>query len=68
MSIRGKTDCSLEVCEAEIPPEVKALAEEKRRVLIGTLADVDDIIADRFLMEEEPTVAELQVHPQMTFV
>ena len=40
---------------------MKALAEEKRRVLIGTLADVDDVIADRFLMEEEPTIAELQV-------
>ena len=68
MSIRGETDCRIEVREAEIPPEVKALAEEKRRVLIGTLADVDDVIADRFLMEEEPTVAELQVYPQMTIV
>jgi hypothetical protein len=53
----------IEVREAEIPPEVKALAEEKRRILIGALADVDDVIADRFLMEEEPTVEELQVLP-----
>ena len=29
--------------------------------MIGTLADVDDVIADRFLMEEEPTVEELMV-------
>jgi len=29
--------------------------------MIGTLADVDDVIADRFLMEEEPTVDELMV-------
>ena len=36
-------------------------AKEKRKVMIGTLADVDDVIADRFLMEEEPTVEELMV-------
>jgi elongation factor G len=57
----------IEVREAEVPPEVKAFAEEKRRVLIGTLADVDDVIADRFLMEEQPTVEELQVHSQTNF-
>jgi len=56
-----ETYSRIEIREAEIPPEVKGFAEEKRRVLIGTLADVDDVIADRFLMEEEPTVAELQV-------
>jgi elongation factor G len=37
------------------------LAEEKRRVLIETLADVDDLIADKYLMEEEPTIDELHV-------
>jgi len=48
--------------EDEIPPEYLELAKEKRRVLIETLADVDDVIADRYLMEEEPTVRELQVY------
>jgi translation elongation factor EF-G len=44
-----------------VPAEVQALANEKRRVLIETLADVDDVIADKYLMEEEPTVQELYV-------
>jgi len=48
--------------EDEIPPENLELAKEKRRILIETLADVDDVIADRYLMEEEPTVRELQVY------
>ena len=46
------TNCSIEVREAEVPPELQALANEKRKVLIETLADVDDVIADRFLLEE----------------
>lgn len=39
----------------EIPEKVKALAEERRQMLIETLADVDDEIAEIFLMEEVPT-------------
>ena len=55
---------SIEVREDEVPSEVRSLAEEKRRVLIETLADVDDVIADRFLMEEEPAIEEIMVwHP-----
>jgi elongation factor G len=49
--------------EAEIPEDVKALAEEKRRVLIEALADVDDQMADKYLMEEEITEDDLHVHP-----
>jgi elongation factor G len=56
----------IEVHEAEIPAEVQELANEKRRVLIETLADVDDVIADRFLMEEDPTTEELIVSPIFT--
>ena len=44
-----------------MPSELKGLANEKRKILIETLADVDDVIADRFLMEEEPTTDELTV-------
>jgi len=51
----------IEVRDDELPSEVRTLAEEKRRVLIETLADVDDVIADRFLMEEEPTIEEINV-------
>ena len=38
-----------------IPEKVKSLVEEKRKVLIETLADVDDEIAELFLDEQEPT-------------
>ncbi|PWY67057.1 elongation factor G 1, mitochondrial precursor [Aspergillus eucalypticola CBS 122712] len=38
----------------EIPEKVKAVAEERRQMLIETLADVDDEIAEIFLMEETP--------------
>ena len=39
----------------EIPAELKDLVEEKRAVLIETLADVDDEIAEIFLDEKIPS-------------
>ncbi|GAD96048.1 translation elongation factor G1 [Paecilomyces variotii No. 5] len=39
----------------EIPEKVKAIAEERRKMLIETLADVDDEMAEIFLEEAEPT-------------
>ena len=44
----------------EIPDKVKDLVQEKRRVLIETLADVDDEIAEVFLDEAEPTVQQVK--------
>ncbi|KAF8428179.1 elongation factor G, mitochondrial [Tirmania nivea] len=44
----------------EIPADVRELAEKKRKVLIETLADVDDEIAEIFLMEETPTQAQIR--------
>ncbi|KAF8853210.1 elongation factor G, mitochondrial [Acephala macrosclerotiorum] len=44
----------------EIPESVKALAEEKRAVLIETLADVDDEIAEIFLDERTPTPEQMK--------
>jgi len=44
----------------EIPEKVRALAEEKRKVLIETLADVDDEMAELFLAEEEPTEEQIK--------
>lgn len=41
--------------KAEIPEKVKATVEERRKMLIETLADVDDEIAELFLSEVEPT-------------
>ncbi|KAL4878421.1 elongation factor G, mitochondrial [Aspergillus karnatakaensis] len=48
------------VIKDEIPEKVKAIAEERRRMLIETLADVDDEIAEIFLNEEEPTETQIK--------
>lgn len=40
----------------EIPDDLKEIAEEKRMEMIELLADVDDEIAEIFLMEEMPDV------------
>ena len=44
----------------EIPPDVRSLADEKRAKLIETLADVDDEIAEIFLDERTPSVAQIR--------
>ncbi|KAL4910941.1 elongation factor G, mitochondrial [Aspergillus multicolor] len=48
------------VIKDEIPEKVKELAEERRRMLIETLADVDDDMAEIFLNEEEPTEKQIK--------
>jgi len=49
------------VRKEEIPEQYLALAKEKRHELIANLADVDDEIAELFLMEEEPTIDQIKV-------
>lgn len=49
----------MEVVEKDIPAEHLERAKEKRNKLIESVADVDDIIAEKFLMEEEITNEEL---------
>ncbi|PWY86090.1 elongation factor G 1, mitochondrial precursor [Aspergillus heteromorphus CBS 117.55] len=44
----------------EIPEKVKDIVEERRQMLIETLADVDDEIAELFLSEIEPTPEQLK--------
>jgi elongation factor G len=44
----------------EIPADLVDLCNEKRATLIETLADVDDEIAEIFLMEETPTVPQIK--------
>jgi elongation factor G len=44
----------------EIPESVKLLAEERRSILIETLADVDDEIAEIFLDERVPTPEQMK--------
>lgn len=48
------------VVKDEIPAGLKDLVAEKRGVLIETLADVDEEIAEIFLNEETPTVAQIK--------
>ena len=44
----------------EIPDDMKEEASEARQTLIEALADTDDDIAEKFLMEEEITVDEIK--------
>ena len=44
----------------EIPQSIRGLAEEKRKKMVETLADVDDEIAEIFLDEGTPTVEQLK--------
>jgi elongation factor G len=48
------------VIETDIPAELQGQAQEYRDELIAKLADVDDAIAEKFLMEEVPTVEEVK--------
>lgn len=43
-----------------IPEDVKPIAEERRKMLIETLADVDDEIAEIYLEEQIPTEAQMK--------
>lgn len=47
------------IVEKPIPEELKDIIEEKRAVLIETLADVDDEIAEIYLNEEIPTAQQM---------
>ncbi|KAL1965912.1 hypothetical protein VTN77DRAFT_5045 [Rasamsonia byssochlamydoides] len=44
----------------EIPEKVRPIAEERRKMLIEMLADVDDEMAELFLEEKEPTVEQIK--------
>lgn len=49
-----------EVREGEVPADLRDFAQEKRRLLIETLADVDDEIANAFLDERTPSPNEIK--------
>ncbi|KAI9918810.1 hypothetical protein PsorP6_011694 [Peronosclerospora sorghi] len=60
-ALRNKGESGEVIEESDdIPADTRALADEKRLQLIEALADVDDDIAEMFLMEEEPSVEQLQ--------
>lgn len=49
-----------EITEKEIPAEMMEEAKKFHHELVGKAADFDDTVAEKFLMEEEPTVDELK--------
>lgn len=48
------------VTEGPVPEDLKALMEAKRAELIEKVSEVDDGLADRFLLGEEPTPQEIR--------
>lgn len=59
-AVYNKGDSGEILEKTPIPVELLDLAKEKRQVLIETLADCDEEMAEIFLEEKEPTVKELQ--------
>lgn len=53
-------DSGEKVTEIAIPEDLKAQAEEYRQILIEKLADVDESIGEKFLMEQPLTVDEIR--------
>ena len=49
-----------DIIESDIPADLVDKAQEMRQLMIERLADVDDAIGEKFLMEEELTVEELK--------
>lgn len=49
-----------EIRTAEVPANLQELVEEKRALLIETLADVDEEMADIYLEGSEPTVEQIK--------
>lgn len=45
----------------DIPADMKDEADKYHSALVGAVADFDDTLGEKFLMEEEPTVAEIQL-------
>jgi elongation factor G len=50
-----------EMLEGEIPSDFIEEADRERRLLIETVADTDETLMDRYLADEEFTVAELKI-------
>ena len=44
----------------EIPEDMKELAEEYRRSMVESICETDEVLMDRYIMEEEISVAELK--------
>lgn len=45
----------------DIPADMEGLVAEKRRELVETVSEVDDVLAEKFLNDEPVSAAELEV-------
>lgn len=54
-------NCSENVVAGDIPADMEELVAEKRRELIETVSEVDDILAEKFLNDEPVSATELEV-------
>lgn len=45
----------------EVPEELKTLVEERRKLLIERICETDDVLIEKFLNGEEPTIEELKI-------
>jgi elongation factor G len=48
------------ITEKDIPADMAEQVKKYRHELVGKAADFDDVVAEKFLMEEEPTYEELK--------
>ncbi|AJV48872.1 ANL_collapsed_G0036170.mRNA.1.CDS.1 [Saccharomyces cerevisiae] len=60
VAIYNKGDNGEIIEKGPVPENLKPLMEEKRQLLIETLADVDDEMAEMFLEEKEPTTQQIK--------
>lgn len=60
VALYNKGDNGETIEKGPVPEELKPLMEEKRQLLIETLADVDDEMAEMFLEEKEPTIEQIK--------
>ncbi|CDO92913.1 unnamed protein product [Kluyveromyces dobzhanskii CBS 2104] len=60
VAIYNEGDNGEKLVTGPVPEDLKDLVEEKRALLIETLADVDDEIAEIFLDEKEPTLNQIK--------
>lgn len=60
VALYNKGDSGEELVPGPIPENLKDLVEERRQVLVETLADVDDEMAELFLEEKEPNVDQIK--------
>lgn len=59
-ALYNEGDHGEKIAEKEIPEDLKELVAEKRNVLIETLADVDDEMAEIYLEEQTPTPQQIK--------